>query len=387
MDADPIDKVQEEPGLQPAVNSDVVNPITPAGGSLPVDPHSQGFPLIGKPFGIRVAAYLIDYVLYFVAFLATSVVAGFIIGTIAALAGFGLTRKTGEPLSAYNFILSLMLGLIYFVLFEWFYSASPGKLILKLRVVREDGTPPGLWASLVRGLFRYIDGLIFGIPAYFSMNKSGLRQRLGDRAAHTVVVSAEDARGLGKQKPWWGFVLASLLTLGLFFIASVGIVYSQFEAASSRTSVPASEINLQARDLSAAFTLVRESGKETFSESSLLDANLRNYVASKYTLTSLVLVFPFKPVDTNAMLLDTVKKELDKEAGNAELAYEPLKALAVGDRGALVRLTRPSTGEEGYILFLVRNNVIIRIMGYGYPGSLGETELVRLANLMDDRIR
>ena len=66
---------------------------------------------------------------------------------------------------------------------------SPGKRLLRLRVVQSDGSPIGAVGSLVRNLIRIVDFLpafyLIGITAVFATTQN---QRLGDLAAGAVVV-------------------------------------------------------------------------------------------------------------------------------------------------------------------------------------------------------
>ena len=79
------------------------------------------------------------------------------------------------------------------VLFEVLnQGSSPGKQIMGLRVVQDDGTPIGWSASLIRNLLRFVDMLPFG---YFLGAISCLQhphfKRLGDIAAGTLVIYRE----------------------------------------------------------------------------------------------------------------------------------------------------------------------------------------------------
>jgi uncharacterized RDD family membrane protein YckC len=117
-----------------------------------------------------------------------------------------------------EWVAGAILTFLYFALFEWLYGATVGKAILRMRVVRPSGEPCGLASALVRGLWRYIDGLFFGLVAYASM-KPFLYQRLGDKAANTVVAHASDPY-IQHRRPVWGFFAAAILyvaidTLGL----------------------------------------------------------------------------------------------------------------------------------------------------------------------------
>jgi uncharacterized RDD family membrane protein YckC len=90
----------------------------------------------------------------------------------------------------------LMVGTIIFLYFfplEGFTGTTVGKRILKMKVVREDGSPCTPASSLVRNALRFVDFFPYLLPyalgawwIYWSPKK----QRIGDRAAHTVVIKA-----------------------------------------------------------------------------------------------------------------------------------------------------------------------------------------------------
>jgi uncharacterized RDD family membrane protein YckC len=93
--------------------------------------------------------------------------------------------------------------LIMLFLMEWFYpvlfevtrGATPGKKAMGLIVVHDNGTPIGWPASLIRNLLRVIDffPLFYGL-GLLSMLINRQFKRLGDLAAGTLVVYAEEAR-------------------------------------------------------------------------------------------------------------------------------------------------------------------------------------------------
>jgi uncharacterized RDD family membrane protein YckC len=67
--------------------------------------------------------------------------------------------------------------------------ASLGKMLLGIKVVREDtGEVPGVGAAVIRTLLRLIDGLFAYLVGFIAVLVSAKRQRLGDMAAHTLVV-------------------------------------------------------------------------------------------------------------------------------------------------------------------------------------------------------
>lgn len=94
-------------------------------------------------------------------------------------------------------ILIIVLFLIfagYFIFFEWLWNGqTPGKRLLKLRVIREDGRPVTLWEAIARNLLRIFDAVPgFILPVYsiglIAIFMSGRDQRVGDMFAGTVVV-------------------------------------------------------------------------------------------------------------------------------------------------------------------------------------------------------
>ncbi len=78
----------------------------------------------------------------------------------------------------------------YMVLFEVLNQGrSPGKHIMGLRVVHDDGTPIGWPASLLRNLLRFVDMLPFGYSVgAFTCLQHPLFKRLGDLAAGSLVI-------------------------------------------------------------------------------------------------------------------------------------------------------------------------------------------------------
>jgi len=78
----------------------------------------------------------------------------------------------------------------YMVLFEVLNQGrSPGKSIMGLRVVHDDGTPIGWSASLLRNLLRFVDMLPLGYSVgAFTCLQHPLFKRLGDIAAGTLVI-------------------------------------------------------------------------------------------------------------------------------------------------------------------------------------------------------
>jgi len=94
-------------------------------------------------------------------------------------------------------------GLLLLAIFavEWFYPVgfevlwkgqTPGKRVLGLAVVRDDGTPVGWSASVLRNFLRVVDFLpgLYGAAVVSSLlSRDG--KRIGDHVAGTVVVHVD----------------------------------------------------------------------------------------------------------------------------------------------------------------------------------------------------
>src|SRR5512141_375522 len=94
--------------------------------------------------------------------------------------------------------------LMVFVLF-WFYPVlfevlrdgqTPGKKVMRLRVINANGTPVTWIASIVRNLMRTVDMLPFGYAfGLLSCLIDPRCRRIGDVVAGTLVVHADSAAG------------------------------------------------------------------------------------------------------------------------------------------------------------------------------------------------
>jgi len=76
----------------------------------------------------------------------------------------------------------------YFVVLEAWPGQTLGKRLLGIAVRDEDGGPAGLGAALVRNVVRPIDFAFLYVIGLVAAADSERKQRLGDRAADTIVV-------------------------------------------------------------------------------------------------------------------------------------------------------------------------------------------------------
>ncbi|PKQ40499.1 hypothetical protein CXP40_15230 [Pseudomonas sp. YY-1] len=136
----------------------------------------EGIDLHLRPAGLvpRALAFAIDLAIRGLILSATFIVLGL-------LGQFGMGLGT---------ILLFLVTWWYMVLFEVLNQGrSPGKQMLGLRVVHDDGTPISWAASLTRNLLRFVDILPFGYTlGIISCLNHPAFKRLGDIAAGTLVV-------------------------------------------------------------------------------------------------------------------------------------------------------------------------------------------------------
>lgn len=128
---------------------------------------------------VRVLAWAFDAVLRLTLWLAL-VQAFVLLGTI----GIGLVLVSG-------FLIEWLLPVVFEV--RW-RGQTPGKRILHLAVVHDDGTPVSWEASLARNTLRFVDFLpLFYATGFVSMLMTRESKRLGDLVAGTVVVHLGEA--------------------------------------------------------------------------------------------------------------------------------------------------------------------------------------------------
>jgi len=103
---------------------------------------------------------------------------------VVLVAGDSLTGDRQSALAA------VVLGwaLYYFFALESGEGQTIGKKLMRLRVVRADGSPAGMREIGVRTILRVIDNYLVGLIVMLATGER--RQRIGDLAAGTIVVDA-----------------------------------------------------------------------------------------------------------------------------------------------------------------------------------------------------
>lgn len=117
-----------------------------------------------------------------------------------------------------------ILVLVFFFL-EWMYpifcemffnGATPGKKVLHLRVLRDDGAPLNWRSSIVRNLLRTVDFLPFlYVFGFFTMCFNRDFKRLGDLAAGTIVVHVPQLDARRSIRPQYAAIAPLAPPIGL----------------------------------------------------------------------------------------------------------------------------------------------------------------------------
>jgi uncharacterized RDD family membrane protein YckC len=114
-------------------------------------------------------------------------------GVVAAAIGLVVSGGGDPEVRPVILLIWLVVAPAYFFVAEGLWGTTPGKWLLGLVVVREDGSDAGLAAAAVRTALRLVDGLLFYAVGAVFIWSSESRQRLGDRLAGTLVVRESPA--------------------------------------------------------------------------------------------------------------------------------------------------------------------------------------------------
>lgn len=132
--------------------------------------------------GERIVAFLIDvFVLYMYLML---------VNLITTAMGYVFSDSwTVFGLSSLIFLPAMFYTLLSHIIFN---GRTLGKLIMKMRVVKVDGSPVHWSSYVIRWMLRIVDiWLFFGAVGVLAILFTDKKQRVGDAAAGTVVISTK----------------------------------------------------------------------------------------------------------------------------------------------------------------------------------------------------
>jgi uncharacterized RDD family membrane protein YckC len=141
------------------------------------------FPLAG--IGSRFLAIALDTLIQTIGFLLVVFIAGLILPTVLRW-----TPRAWTWTAALAILILFVLYSGYYALFEIFWNGqTPGKRLVRIRVIEDSGRPITPYEAIARNLLRIVDQLpgfyVIGIISAFI---SAQNKRLGDIVAGTVVV-------------------------------------------------------------------------------------------------------------------------------------------------------------------------------------------------------
>jgi uncharacterized RDD family membrane protein YckC len=147
------------------------------------------FPIAG--IGSRFLAILADSVLQVVALFVMFFVFALIVSAAPHVRGTTTMVNTGAKWFVAAVVLFyFLLYWGYFSLFEAFWNGqTPGKRLLKIRVIKDSGRQITLFEALARNLIRIVDALpSFYLVGVITMLCNREQKRLGDLVAGTIVI-------------------------------------------------------------------------------------------------------------------------------------------------------------------------------------------------------
>jgi uncharacterized RDD family membrane protein YckC len=157
------------------------------------------FPVAG--LGSRFLAVLIDTLIQIGAYLLLILVFVLLVSSAPKTGGGQLSRNGEKWLIAGLILIHFAMYWGYFTLFEAFKNGqTPGKMIFKLRVIKDSGRQITLFEAMTRNLIRIVDMLpsayLIGVIAMMCNRQ---QKRLGDLAAGTLVIHERS-----REEPMWG---------------------------------------------------------------------------------------------------------------------------------------------------------------------------------------
>ncbi len=114
----------------------------------------------------------------------------FLLGALLAFAGFA-THDSGQTAGNIAVLIQLfgfILSFVYYVIFTGYCGQTPGKMALRIKVIRRDGSSLSYGRAALREVpAKFISGIIFGI-GYLMVAFDDQKQGLHDRMADTYVI-------------------------------------------------------------------------------------------------------------------------------------------------------------------------------------------------------
>ncbi len=158
----------------------------PAEHELPSMPGVYANPMHAIPkagFWMRAVAALVDAAIVF----GLQLILGGILaltGTVTVVGSNGGATETAFIVHFFSYLISFA----YYIFFTGYCGQTPGKMALRIKVVRQDGSPIGYGRAAFREVpAKFLSGIIFGI-GYLMVAFDEQRRGLHDRMSDTYVI-------------------------------------------------------------------------------------------------------------------------------------------------------------------------------------------------------
>ena len=141
--------------------------------------------------GVKLAGLGDRIVAFFIDGLIISVLLFLVVTVMGIMSVFGGLSTSDTSFVVASYLVWFLLYFGYFILLEGPLGGGQtiGKRILHIRVVREENLEVMDYTkSFVRNILRIIDGFLCYLIAILLIHSSDKNQRLGDSAAHTLVI-------------------------------------------------------------------------------------------------------------------------------------------------------------------------------------------------------
>ena len=145
-------------------------------------------PLYANPFQ-RLVAYMIDLVIvhivvFVVSFLVSMLI--FILREIIPISGNSF-RTTFPYRAVVSIVFTKVIFFIYHIFFWRRYGATPGKMALRIKIVKEDGSYLSIGGAVLRLICYFTSAFPFGL-GYLWMIWDAKRQCWHDKIVHSYVI-------------------------------------------------------------------------------------------------------------------------------------------------------------------------------------------------------
>ncbi|MDG5469015.1 RDD family protein [Deltaproteobacteria bacterium IMCC39524] len=133
-------------------------------------------------FWVRVLAYLLDSVLLITVQTALSLLINLTIGML------GIATEGDPAINTIIWLFGAVLSISYAVFFTGYCGQTPGKMVLRIKVIRTDGSPINYGRAALREVLgKFISSILLGI-GYLMVAFDNRKQGLHDKIADTYVI-------------------------------------------------------------------------------------------------------------------------------------------------------------------------------------------------------